>query len=293
MSSSFAARKYTRRIQVAAALSVLLHIALLAIPGRDRIGEQLLTAGDPPPMSVVIVESPAPSPPAPDPAPSVTPPTVTPEKAPSKARRPRPELPAPTPTPQVPPKAVPLPEPAPPTREPERAPPMDMAALIESRRAQRRASEANALANAQRRDVGPQVGEGNAAQAIERNLGSLAMGSEGTSGVFQILRKGTRTAEFAFNGWRPDASRRWREVIEVDAGLGGDVELAIVRRMIQLIRDHYKGDFNWQSYRMGKVIVLSARPEDNVALEDFLSREFFGTPVLRREREPASPQMPR
>ena len=69
----------------------------------------------------------------------------------------------------------------------------------------------------------------------------------------------------------------------MDAGLGGDVELAIIRRMIQLIRTHYTGDFNWQSYRLGKVIVLSARPEDNAALEDFMSREFFGTPVLKRE----------
>ena len=159
-----------------------------------------------------------------------------------------------------------------------------MAALIESRRAQRRALESNALANAERRDVGPMVADSTAAQAIERNLGSLAHGSEGTSGVFQILRKGVRTAEFAFNGWKPDASRRWREVIEVDAGIGGDVELAIIRRMIELIRGHYKGDFNWQSYRLGKVIVLSARPEDNEALEDFLSREFFDTPLVKRPR---------
>jgi hypothetical protein len=52
--------------------------------------------------------------------------------------------------------------------------------------------------------------------------------------------------------------------------VGGDVELAIIRGMIGLIREHYKGDFNWQSYRLGKVIVLSARVEDNAALEDFL-----------------------
>ena len=284
MSSFFAARrKSTRRIQVAAALSVLFHAALLSIPGRNRIDEQMLTAGDPPPMSVVIVDLPAPALPTPEPAAPVAPVTEpSPVPTPTPPRRPRPE--PRTKAPEAPAKAVPLPEPLPPTRMPERAPPMDMAALIEARRAQRRAAERNALASAQRRDEGPQVGEGVAAQAIERNLGSLAQGSEGTSGVFQILRKGTRTAEFAFNGWRPDSSRRWREVIEVDAGVGGDVELAIVRRMIRLIRDHYTGDFNWQSYKLGKVIVLSARPEDNDALEDFLAREFFDTPVIKRTR---------
>lgn len=285
MSSSFAARRSTRRIQVAAGLSILLHAAILAIPGRNRINEQMLTAGDPPPMSVVIVNIPAPAPPTPEPVAPVAPVTEpSPVPNPTPPKRPRPE--ASRKAPEAIAKAVPTPVPQPqPTPAPQPTPPpMDMAALIEARRAQRRAAEANALAYAQRRDEGPQVGEGNAAQAIERNLGSLAHGSEGTSGVFQILRKGERTAEFAFNGWKPDSSKRWREVIEVDAGVGGDVELAIIRRMIGLIREHYKGDFNWQSYRLGKVIVLSARVEDNAALEDFLAREFFGTPIIKRGR---------
>jgi hypothetical protein len=283
MSSFFAAHRTKRRIQVAAGLSILLHVVVLSVPGRNRINEQMLSAGDPPPMSVVIVNIPAPTPPTPEPTAPVAPVTEpSPVPSPTPPKRPRP-APSEKP-PEAVAKAVPAPIPQPPTPTPQPTPPMDMAALIETRRAQRRAYEANALANAQRRDEGPQVGEGSAAQAIERNLGSLAHGSEGTSGVFQILRKGERTAEFAFNGWRPDSSRRWREVIEVDAGVGGDVELAIVRRMIRLIRDHYTGDFNWQSYKLGKVIVLSARPEDNAALEDFLAREFFDTPILKRAR---------
>jgi hypothetical protein len=119
-----------------------------------------------------------------------------------------------------------------------------------------------------------------AAASIARNLESIN-GREGVSGVFEILHKGTRTAEYSFNGWRPDSQRKWREVIEVDAGQGGDIERAIVRSMIALIRSHYQGDFNWESHRLGRVIVLSARPEDNAGLEDFLIREFFGTPTLR------------
>jgi len=168
---------------------------------------------------------------------------------------------------------------------------MDMAALIAARRAQRQTNEHDALAYAQRRDQGPLLPRSSADQAIQRNLGSLAQGSEGTSGVFQILRKGQRTAEFAFNGWKPDSSKRWRQVIEVDAGVGGDVELALIRGMIKIIREYYQGDFNWQSYKQGRVIVLSARPEDNEKLEDFMSTEFFGTPVLRRDRvtRPAPP----
>jgi hypothetical protein len=107
---------------------------------------------------------------------------------------------------------------------------------------------------------------------------------EKSHGVFQILRKDTRTGEFAFHGWRADTQKRWREVIEVDAGSGGDIERAMVRRMIDLIRSHYTGDFRWESSYLGRVVVLSARPEDQAALEAFLMREFFGTLV---DKDPA------
>ncbi|MDP2762540.1 MAG: hypothetical protein Q8O64_19435 [Sideroxyarcus sp.] len=33
---------------------------------------------------------------------------------------------------------------------------------------------------------------------------------------------------------------------------------------------------NWESLRLERVVVLSARMEDNEGLEDFLIREFFG-----------------
>jgi hypothetical protein len=55
----------------------------------------------------------------------------------------------------------------------------------------------------------------------------------------------------------------------------GDVELAIVKRMIELIRTHYKGDFTWESHKLGRAITLSARLEDNEGLEAFMMREFF------------------
>lgn len=150
---------------------------------------------------------------------------------------------------------------------------MDMLAMIEQRREQRRAAE-EAL---EPPPVEPPE------DAATRNLRSLT-GREGVGGVFQILHMGTRTGQFAFNGWRPEARSQWREVYEVDAGLNGNLELAMVRRMIELIRSHYKGDFRWESHRLGRVVILSARPEDSEGLEDFLVREFFGPPVLKPRR---------
>ena len=105
---------------------------------------------------------------------------------------------------------------------------------------------------------------------IKRNL------NVGTNGIFQIMSKTSRNAIFSFRGWTTDSSNFRREVIEVDAGPDGNIERAVVRKMIELIRRYYKGDFNWESQRFDRVIVLSARIEDNAGLEDFLIQEFFG-----------------
>ena len=63
--------------------------------------------------------------------------------------------------------------------------------------------------------------------------------------------------------------------VEVEAGPDGDVERAIIRKMIELIRQYHQEDFNWESQRLNRIIVLSARQRDNEGLEDFLMKEFF------------------
>jgi hypothetical protein len=155
--------------------------------------------------------------------------------------------------------------------------------VLEARRAQRLAyEEALARGNAEAR-AAEQGGEGankGTANAM-RNLSTLTNPRSGTGGVFEILDKGHRRAQFAFNGWTPSASNRWREVIEVDSGPTGDIDRAIIRRMIELIRKYHTGSFNWESHRLGRVVKLSARIEDNDGLEEFMMLEFFGQPVRR------------
>lgn len=96
----------------------------------------------------------------------------------------------------------------------------------------------------------------------------------GTSGIFQIIRIDDNSAEFSFRGWHSEYSNSHKEVFDVDAP-DGHVRLAVVRKMIEIIRRYYKGDFNWDSERLGSVVVLSARPKDNKALETFMMKEFF------------------
>jgi hypothetical protein len=258
-----------RNISIAFGLSILAHLAIMAIPLRQQ---SLSSMGPvmPTPLTVHLLPA-EPSPP--EPPPSAPVPEARPVPQPPIVARRLPPTPAP-------PKPVAMPPPPAPLPEPARAPAVDMMAAINARREQRRAAEAAA---ARQSPMGPPaMAEDPVAATINRNLRTTP--GIGVSGVFEILRKGTRTAEFAFNGWRPDSQRKWREVIEVDAGAGGDIERAIVRRMIELIRTHYSGDFNWESHRLGRIVVLSARPEDNQDLEDFLVREFFGTPLLNRRR---------
>ena len=88
--------------------------------------------------------------------------------------------------------------------------------------------------------------------------GAVAFGDlgEGTGGVFQVLEKTAYHASFAFNGWQPERNKKWREVIEVEVKPGDDIERAIIVRMITLIRTHYTGDFQWESHRLDRVVVL-------------------------------------
>jgi TonB family protein len=94
-------------------------------------------------------------------------------------------------------------------------------------------------------------------------------------GLFEITRMGPRSAQFLFDSRNTDINNPKREVMEVRVEGDEDIHRAVVRKMMELIRQYHKEDFNWESYRLGQVVVLSARIEDSKGLEDFLMREFF------------------
>ena len=96
-----------------------------------------------------------------------------------------------------------------------------------------------------------------------------------SGGVFQIERMTFDSAEFLFFGWNQDIKRRTAQRIEVRRGNNPDMRIAVVRRMIAIIREHEQGDFVWHSNRLGRDVTLSARQSDNAGLEDVLMREFF------------------
>ena len=257
-----------RKFLIGVILSLLFHAALLMFLPKPVQNHSEPANSGPQPLVVRLSQ--------PEVAHTATaePAAAPPESRPPPPRVNRPMLSVPKPAPINP---VPLEVPQPPVRQSEAAPVLDFSAMLEARRAQRRASEeAIARVNAAAREGERELTADEASSAsINRNLQTLNNGSGGTGGVFRILFKGHTHGQFAFNGWMPRASGGWREVIDVDAGPDGDVEIAMVRRMIELIRKYYQGDFNWESHRLGRVIKLSARKEDSAGLESFLMREFF------------------
>jgi len=157
------------------------------------------------------------------------------------------------------------------------APVVDTMSQVAAAREKRRALEEQAArenSEAQTASRGPSEND-LALARIKANIQAANYNRQGTNGIFQVLDIGVQTGRFSFRGWTNDPKESTRRTYEVDAGVGGDVKLALIRRMIQLIREHYTGDFNWDSQRLDRVVVLSARPQDTAILESFMMQEFF------------------
>ena len=96
-----------------------------------------------------------------------------------------------------------------------------------------------------------------------------------SGGMFTVERLGYDYAEFTFIGWNSDIRRRTKQLIEVRKGNNSDIRIAVVRKMISIIRELEPVKFDWDSQRLGRTVTLSSRIQDNVGLEEFMFLEFF------------------
>jgi hypothetical protein len=239
-------------------------------------------------IQVRLTEPPAavPTPPPPSVAMRQAPPTPQPRpRAPAPPRVATPPPPAPSPplareqpTPSAPVVQAPsAPVAIPP---PPKAPEGDLASFIAARRRARGEPEqpASPAANATAATVESDTARRD--RIVAANLASLNPTTFGgqpknSGGIFQITHLGDSDAEFSFFGWNKDIKRRATQTIEVKKGNNPDIRIAVVRRMIAIIREYEQEDFSWESKRLGRVVVLSARAVDTAGLEDFMMLEFF------------------
>jgi hypothetical protein len=284
-----------RTIWVAFALSVLIHLAVLW-PWLPRV--HFLSLENPErgnasgPLTVELAPRPSRAispPPAPPPA-TLSPPERRVEARPAPVKRPPAPKAAPRPPSTPPVLAQKKPAPAvvpPPSDSPAAAPPPppvegDLSSYIEARRRARRETAAY-VPPVETSSAPPEEDERERHnRTVAANLGLLRTPEfghdpEGGGGIFQVQRMGLDDAEFIFFGWNKDIRRNSRQLIEVQRGDNSDIRIAVIRRMIVIIREKESGDFVWQSKRLGRDVTLSARPGDNAGLEDFLMRDLFGS----------------
>ena len=232
------------------------------------------------------------SPPTPDAAPPPAPAPAPPRKAPVRRAEPAPPpaktetlgriAPLPSQLRSTPPPVIATERPsttivAPPApaQNSAPAPGQDLASYIAARRRARDVASAPA-APAQSAETEQQRHN----RTVAENLGLTRAPSFGNDpnrggGIFQIRSMAYDTAEFSFFGWNKAIGRNSTQVIEVRRGNSPNMEVAVARKMISIIRELSDGDFEWQSQRTGKTVWLSARPADSAALEAFILRELF------------------
>ncbi|RZA36424.1 MAG: hypothetical protein EOP92_05460 [Lysobacteraceae bacterium] len=151
--------------------------------------------------------------------------------------------------------------------------PVDMQAFIEARRRQRGAASGSEQ---------PAAEESESAKGMRNALANIAAingrGREDrneSGGVFSVSNKTFHSMDLKFRGWNPNFQRRWLTQVTVEQGSEPDIEIAVVKKMIELIRREKTGDFEWDSHRLGRIVKLSARPQDTDQLMTFLFKEMF------------------
>ncbi len=283
------------RIWVTFALSILVHLALLIVllpwaPGltpwndrgdaAERLEVELASQSGAAPAARA---APVPSVPSPNTRKILSararPPAVPNRTAPPVLAVPAPEAPAippPAPTPVV--ALLPAPLAAIESAQAARSVGGDLSSYIAARRRARDEQSTAADNEAERRS---RIVASDA-PALRSPIADEQRRRGG--GIFEITRMANDDAEFLFFGWNSDERRRKTQAYEVRLGDNGDMRIAVVRRMIAIIREHEHGDFRWQSWRLDRIVVLSARPEDNAGLEDFMLQEFFESKSAAADR---------
>jgi len=264
-----------RKVWVTAAVSLLVHMAALLlfvthppIPGVEQQAFDQESA----PVQVEIAEAkpPLPSPPsapaepAAAPAPKTRPPAAR-VRPPPMVAMPRLEAPAIRSPVIAPPQIAAIPAP------PQARPPAqgDFLSFVQANRRARGVAE-SAQDNAEV-DFNTKI----AANLPGGARGVAAQMPIRGGGMFQMKRMTYDDAAFEFFGWNTEMGRRTPQLIEVRKGTNPNMQIAVVRRIIAIIRQYSKEDFTWDSGRHGRVVTLSARPADTAALEQYLLHDMF------------------
>jgi hypothetical protein len=279
-------------VHVAFALSLLLHLAALwewPMKIRMRSSEDVRMGEQGGTLAVRLAMPP--TPPAP-PAPSADVPPmperrlVMPKSAPKSAAPPPSAAPRLLAVERQARSAAVAPPPPRPTEAERPAAGDDLAAYIEARRRSREPSPATQPSPAAAPSAPAESEQARQNREAAARLGFSATPTFGSNknlggGMFQVRRVNIERAELAFYGWNKFINRISLQVFEVPRGSNPSTQIAVVRKIIEIIREQESDKFIWESLRLRREITLSARPADNAGLEAFMMEEFFSEARLR------------
>jgi hypothetical protein len=97
--------------------------------------------------------------------------------------------------------------------------------------------------------------------------------------VFEILRIEPQLGVIRSTTWDEKSKRSVRQIYSVDVAPDGDIHAAVIARIVAVMRENNQSNVPWNSSRLGRVVVLSTRQQDDAALRHFLAMEFFGDEI--------------
>jgi hypothetical protein len=226
--------------------------------------------------TVSITLAPAPSSVPPQPVPAKTPPKPKTAPTPAKSSKATPRIRrAPKSITAITPTIV---APQPDAPKYEQSVQEDFSSHIQAAREKREAAQAQERALAGETSAAedtPQSPNDIARANIQAQRGWMGIDKDKSGGIFQVRDKTPFRASLIFRGWNASSSRSAQQNIPVERGSDDSIEMAIVNKMIEMIRKKTSTDIPWRSQRLGRVITLSARLKDTAELQQFLMREMF------------------
>jgi outer membrane biosynthesis protein TonB len=245
-------------------LTVLLHLLLVGLYFYQP--QKTEKKARPPDGGEVVYVAPLAKPAAPPPQKSAARKPTKPTPRPRPTTPPVQRLPDTITLPNEKPVEVAKVQPPPEPKREEVPPEMDMTEYIAKRRQARGATDPSTSTEESEAARGSRAALANIAAVNNRGRDD----ANESGGVFSISNKTFHSMDLKFRGWNPSFKRRWLTSVTVEQGSEPDVETAVVKKMIELIRREKTGDFEWDSHRLGKVITMSARIKDTAELQAFL-----------------------
>jgi hypothetical protein len=286
VSDGNASRKRTSII-IGVALSVLIHITgLWLVIGRSplvikppALGQEriVVSLASQPTEAPVQAKIPNPANSEPETSLQSSPPGAAAKRPAPRPKKSREPLIARNTTPATPPKTMPV-EPQPDAPHREMSIQDDMFTQLEAarkRRADANAEGRSSQAGSSQEDESKRANSVALANIAESLKGLNGNRRDNSGGVFEVRHLGIRSAEFMFYGWNQNSRRNSMRLVTVEQGAEDDIQVAVVKKMIEIIREEKNDTFVWESRRLGRHLTLSAKPENSAELQQFLIQEFF------------------